>query len=66
MTYYMALLQALNSLVNKQLTAAAVDDILGIVGKIITEYKDQAFYFKQEIDRQQHNPDLHRAGWWNV
>ena len=59
----MALLQTLNSLVNKQLSVAAVANILGIVGRIITEYEDQAFHFKQEIDRQQHNADLHRAGW---
>ena len=64
MAHYVALLQTLNSLVNKQLTAAAVHDILGIVGRIITEYEDQALRFKQEIDRQRNQPntELQRTG----
>ena len=62
MTHYVALQQTLNSLVNKLLTAAAAEEILAIVGIIITEYEDQASRFKQEIDRQQQDAELHRAG----
>ena len=71
MANYMALLQTLDFLVNKQLSAAAAEEILGIVGRIITEYEDQAFLFKQEIELQrsqldivlQTDAELHRAGW---
>ena len=67
----MALLQTLDFLVNKRLSAAAAEEILGIVGRIITEYEDQAFLFKQEIELQrsqldivlQTDAELHRAGW---
>ena len=66
----MALLQALASLVNKRLSAAA-EEIFGTVGQIITEYEDEAFSLKKEIDRQSRlldmvlNPHikLHRTGW---
>ena len=70
MAHYMALLQTLNSMVNQQLSAAAVNEILAIVGRIITEYEEQAFCFKQEIDSQRkqldadlHRAELHGAGW---
>ena len=67
----MALLQALASLVNKRLSAAA-EEIFGTVGQIITEYEDEAFSLKKEIDRQNRLLDmvlkphikLHRAGWY--
>ena len=71
----MALLQALKSLVNKKinkvLSAAAAQEIFEMVGRIITEYEDQAFCSKQEIERQRRlldmvlNPHikLHRSGW---
>ena len=70
MANYMALLQTLDFLINKQLSAAAAEEILGIVGRIMTEYENQAFLFKQEIDRQgrqlgdlQSSAELERAGW---
>ena len=71
MATYLALLQTLKSLVNKQLSAAAVNEIIVKVGRIITEYEDQASCFRQEIDRQRRHlgivvePDagLHIAGW---
>ena len=71
MAGYMALVQILQSLVNRQLSAAAAEEILRIVGRIITEYENQAFCFRQEIDRQRRHlgivvePDagLHIAGW---
>ena len=47
----MALLQALASLVNKRLYAAA-QEIFGTVGQIIKEYEDEDFSLKKEIDRQ--------------
>ena len=53
----MALLQALASLVNKRLTAAA-EEIFGTVGQIITEYEDEAFSLKKEIDRQSRILDM--------
>ena len=66
----MALLQTLKSLVNQRLSAAA-EEILGIVGRILTEFEDEAFHIKKETDRQRRLLDmvlqpivkLHRAGW---
>ena len=60
MANYMALIQTLNYLVNKQLSAAAAEEILGIVGRIITEYENQAFLLKQVIDRQRRHPGAER------
>ena len=71
----MALLQALKALVNKNinkiLSAAAAEEVFEMVGRIITEYEDQAFCSKQEIERQRRLLDmglkpqikLHRSGW---
>ena len=67
----MSLLQTLKSLVNERLSAAA-EEIFGTVGQIVTEYEDEAFSLKQEIDRQSRlldmvlNPyiKLYRAGWY--
>ena len=68
------MLQALKSLVNKsinkRLSAAAAEEIFDIVGRIITEYEDQVFCSKQEIERQRRLLDmvlkphikLHRSG----
>ena len=66
----MALLQTLKSLVNQRLSAAA-EEIFGVVGRILTEYEDEAFQIKQEIDRKrtlldmisQTTVKLHKAGW---
>ena len=69
----MALLQTLKSLVNERLSAAA-EEIFGTVEHILTEYEDEAFSLKQEIDRKSRLLDmvlkphikLHRAGWYNL
>ena len=66
----MALLQKLKSLVNERLSAAA-EEIFGTVGQIVTEYEDEAYSLKKEIDRQRRRLDmvlkpyikLSRAGW---
>ena len=60
----------LKSLVNERLSAAA-EEILRTVGRILTEYEDEALGLKQDIDRKQRLLDmilqpeikLHRAGW---
>ena len=60
----------LESLVNERLSAAA-EEILRTVGRILTEYKDEALGLKQDIDRKRRLLDmilqpeikLHRAGW---
>ena len=67
----MALLQTLTSLFYGRLSAAA-EEIFGTVGGILTEYEDEAFHLKQEIDHKRRlldmavNPgfNLHRAGWY--
>ena len=59
----------LKSLVNERLTAAA-EEILGSVGRILTEYEDEALGLKQDIDCKRRLLDmilkpeikLHRAG----
>ena len=53
----MALLQKLKSLVNERLSAAA-EEIFGTVGQIVTEYEDEAYSLKQEIDRQRRLLDM--------
>ena len=66
----MALLQTLKSLVNQRLSAAA-EEIFWVVGRILTEYEEEAFHIKQETDRKRRLLDmvlqpivkLHRAGW---
>ena len=66
----MALLQMMKSLVNKRLSAAA-EEIFGRVGRILTEYEDEALALEQDIDRKRRLLDmilqpeikLHRAGW---
>ena len=66
----MDLLQTLKSLVNQKLSAAA-EDIFGIVGRILTDYEDEAFRIKQETAHKRRLLDmvlqpivkLHRAGW---
>ena len=65
----MALLQTLKSLVNQRLSAAA-EEIFEVVGRIVTEYENEAFHIKQEtacrhrlLDRVlQPIIKLHRAG----
>ena len=65
----MALLQTLKSLVNKRLSAAA-EEIFGSVGRILTEYEDEALALKQDIDHKRRLLDmilkpeikLHRSG----
>ena len=66
----MALLQTLKSLVNQRLSAAA-EEIFGVVGRILTEFEDEAFHIKEEIDRKRTLLDMisqqiiavNRAGW---
>ena len=62
----MALLQTLKSLVNERLSAAA-EEIFGTVEKLVTEYYNEAFSLKQEIDHKSRLLDmalnLYRAGW---
>ena len=66
----MALLQTLKSLVNQRLSAAA-EEIFGVVGRILTEYEDEAFHIKEEIDNKRRLLDmvlqpfaeLQRTGW---
>ena len=61
----MALLQTIvTSLVYGRLSAAA-EEILRTVGRIVTEYEDEAFHLKQEIDCKRRLVDmaLDRAGW---
>ena len=61
----------LNKRLNKLLSAAAAQEIFEIIGRIVTEYEEQAFCSKQEIDRQRRLLDmvlkphikLHRSGW---
>ena len=66
----MALLQALASLVNKRLSAAA-QEIFGSVGQMITEYEDEAFSLKKDIERQSRLLDMglksyiREPGWYN-
>ena len=50
MAKYMALQQKLKSLVHKRLSEAAVEEIIGMVGRIITEYEDLGTQLKQEIE----------------
>ena len=65
----MASLLTLKSLVNERLSAAA-EEILWTVGRILTEYEDEALSLKQEIDHKRNLLDrilkpygkLHRAG----
>ena len=65
----MALLQTLKSFVNERLSTAA-EEICVVVERIITEYEDQAFSSKQQIEQQQRildavlKPDikLHKTG----
>ena len=60
----------LKSLVSERLSAAA-EEIVGIVGRILTEYENEALGLKQDIDRKRRLLDrilqpeikLHRAGW---
>ena len=66
----MALLQALASLVNKRLSAAA-QEIFGSVGQMITEYEDEAFSLKKDIERQSRlldmvlkSKDIGEKGWY--
>ena len=67
----MVLLQALASLVNKRLSAAA-QEIFGGVGQIITEYEDEAFSLKKEIERQSRLLDMvlksyiREPGWYKL
>ena len=66
----MALLQALASLVNKRLSAAA-QEIFGSVGQMITEYEDEAFSLKKDIERQSRLLDMvlksyiREPGWYH-
>ena len=63
----MALLQALKSLVNQRLSAAA-EEICGVLGTILAVHEDEAFHIKKENDLQlldmilQPIVKLHRAG----
>ena len=71
----MDLLQTLGSFlieqIHKPLSTAAAEEIFGIARLITAEYEDEAFRYKQEIDRQRRlldmvlkpNIKLHRAGW---
>ena len=47
----MALLQVLASLVNRRLSAAA-QEIFETVGQMITQYEDEAFSLKEDIEQQ--------------
>ena len=67
----MATLQTIvASLVYGRLSAAA-EEILRTVGRILTEYEEEAFHLKQEIDHKvwlvdmalKQDFNLHRAGW---
>ena len=67
----MALLQALASLVNTRLSAAA-QDIFGTFGQMITEYEHEAFSLKKEIDQKSRLLDMvlksniREPGWYNI
>ena len=60
----MALRQTLRTLVYGRLSIVA-EEILWTVGRILTEYEDEAFHLKQEIDCKRRLVDmaLDRAGW---
>ena len=66
----MALLQALASLINKRLSAAA-QEIFGSVGQMISEYENEAFSLQKDIDRQSRLLDMvlksyiREPGWYN-
>ena len=65
-----AVRQKLESFVKERLSAAA-EEICGTLGRILTEYEDEASRLKQDIDCKRRLLDLilkprvklHRAGW---
>ena len=68
----MALRQALRTLVYGRLSIVA-EEILWTLGRILTEYENEAFHLKQEMDHKlslhdmavKQGLNLHRAGWLN-